>query len=279
MTVRSAREAIALLIELAQTGEIDPWDVDVILAIDRFLGQTVTDTTADLPQSGQAFLWASMLILLKADTLEQFERQPEEESEEPLEEEPDWDEMVQLELVDERPIPLEHRLRRRTAAPAPRKRRVTLQEFIHQIQEIAAYIETAPPPTPRPTPPRQVPRREAAREIAALAHNENLTELAGKLERLLLERFPVLQNRADWLDLERLLEWWTQTQPPDACESITPHLPSDRHERVGVFWALLLLSAQSKVELVQERFYQDLSIRLLASEGAIAAEVPNSVKS
>ncbi|MEO0948420.1 MAG: segregation/condensation protein A [Cyanobacteria bacterium J06641_5] len=278
MTVRSAREAIALLIELAQTGEIDPWDVDVILAIDRFLGQTVTDATADLPQSGQAFLWASMLVLLKADTLEQFERQPEDTEELP-EEEPDWDEMVQLELVDERPIPLEHRLRRRTAAPAPRKRRVTLQEFIHQIQEIAAYIETAPPPTPRPAPPRQVPRREAARTIAALAHNENLTELAGKLENLLLERFPALQNRTDWLDLERLLEWWTQTQPSTARESATPGLPSDRHERVGVFWALLLLSAQSKVELVQERFYQDLSVRLLAVEGTIAAESSNSVKS
>jgi len=35
------------------------------------------------------------------------------------------------------------------------------------------------------------------------------------------------------------------------------------HDRVGVFWALLLLSAQSKVELLQEEFYQDLKIRAL----------------
>jgi chromatin segregation and condensation protein Rec8/ScpA/Scc1 (kleisin family) len=34
-------------------------------------------------------------------------------------------------------------------------------------------------------------------------------------------------------------------------------------DRVGVFWALLLLSAQSKVELSQEEFYQDLKIRAL----------------
>jgi segregation and condensation protein A len=34
-------------------------------------------------------------------------------------------------------------------------------------------------------------------------------------------------------------------------------------DRVGVFWALLLLSAQSKVELYQEEFYQDLKIRAL----------------
>ncbi|MGB8691425.1 MAG: segregation/condensation protein A, partial [Microcoleus sp.] len=41
------------------------------------------------------------------------------------------------------------------------------------------------------------------------------------------------------------------------------HLPN--HDRVGIFWALLLLSAQSKVELVQEEFYRDLKIRALSS--------------
>lgn len=274
MTVRSAREAIALLIELAQTGEIDPWDVDVILAIDRFLGQAPSDT-ADLPQSGQAFLWASMLVLLKADTLEAFERQPEaEDSEADFDDEPNWDEMVQLELIGDRPIPLEHRLHRRAAAPAPRKRRVTLQEFIVQIQEISEFIDAAPPPAPRRVAPRPVPQREAARTIAALAHDENLTELAGELESLLIARFPALQAHTDWLELDRLLEWWVQSQ---ARANEEHH--GDRHARVGVFWALLLLSAQSKVELVQERFYQDLSVRLLVSEGAIAAEEPNPVAS
>lgn len=274
MTVRSAREAIALLIELAQTGEIDPWDVDVILAVDRFMGQA-DGVAVDLPQSGQAFLWASMLVLLKADTLEQFEGQPTTEAE-ALDDGAAWDEPIQLEFVGERPVPLEQRLRRRPVAPAPRKRRVTLQEFIQQIQEIAEFIETAPPPTPRRAAPRSVPRREAARTIAALAHDENLTELAGKLEGLLLARFPSLRERTDWLDLERLLEWWAQTQT--AAVAPAPDRSGDRHDRVGVFWALLLLSAQSKVELVQERFYQDLSVRLLFAEDSVAAREPESVK-
>ncbi len=274
MTVRSAREAIALLIELAQTGEIDPWDVDVILAVDRFMGQA-NGKAADLPQSGQAFLWASMLVLLKADTLEQFERQPSTDALEPADFDDwndDWNELVQLELVGERPIPLEHRLRRRPAPPAPRKRRVTLQEFIQQIQEIAEFIESAPAPTPRRVAPRPIPHQEAARTIAALAHDENLTELASELEALLLGRFPMLQDRTDWLDLERLLEWWAQTQ------KVPSSGHSNRHDRVGVFWALLLLSAQSKVELVQERFYQDLSVRLLATEEVIAVLEPESVE-
>ncbi|HEY9751179.1 MAG TPA: segregation/condensation protein A, partial [Allocoleopsis sp.] len=78
MVLSLAQSAIALLTELAERGEIDPWDVQVIEVIDRFLSElTPSDTTemsratyeADLSRSGQAFLYASMLVLLKADTL------------------------------------------------------------------------------------------------------------------------------------------------------------------------------------------------------------------
>ncbi|MBE9020143.1 segregation/condensation protein A, partial [Chroococcidiopsidales cyanobacterium LEGE 13417] len=63
-------EGIALLIELAQRGEIDPWDVRVIEAIDRYLNallaaQEITPGSyeSNLSQSGQAFLLASLLVL------------------------------------------------------------------------------------------------------------------------------------------------------------------------------------------------------------------------
>ena len=69
-------EGIALLIDLAQRGEIDPWDVQVIDVIDRYLSKLTppeesssSNNFAELSQSGQAFLYASMLVLLKADSL------------------------------------------------------------------------------------------------------------------------------------------------------------------------------------------------------------------
>ena len=72
-----ASEAIAVLIDLAQKGEINPWDVQVIEIIDRFLAElnlkeshTIDILDQDLSHSGQVMLWASMLVLLKADTLE-----------------------------------------------------------------------------------------------------------------------------------------------------------------------------------------------------------------
>lgn len=288
MTETPANEAIALLIDLAQRGEIDPWDVQVIEVIDRYLSGLALDPQAqagqrdaDLSQSGQAFLWASMLVLLKADTLARL-GEPEV-----------------LEIIDEEeelegggtrlPLHLERHLRRRAAAPPPKKRPVTLAELIEQLQQMAAQLDENSL-SPRPKPPRAVSRTQTAQAIAHLAHDENLTEIAARLEVFLYRHWQQLSAGKDWLNLDQLLEWWTlpsvaldDAQPrsfgniPNLRDSDETNADADLNlsdsgfdptvhrtdDRVGVFWALLLLSAQSKVELSQEEFYQDLHIRKL----------------
>jgi segregation and condensation protein A len=264
MTSTPAQRAIALLIDLAQQGKINPWDVQVIEVIDRFLseidltGQTdFTRQKADLPQSGQAFLWASMLVLLKADTLEANENRGEAEEDIAIEgdfqEEENQPSLVRLHL--------EQHIRRRSCAVPPRRRRVTLQELIEQIQKMATEIEGEPSRS-RYTANRSVSRREAARAIASLAHNENLTEVAAQLEKFLIFDWPVLAPEQTDVDLDRLLEWWSEVIENSESLSISSD-ESKTHDRVGVFWGLLLLSAQSKVELSQVEFYQDLKIRPL----------------
>ena len=75
------KEAIAMLIDLAESGEIDPWDVQVIDVVDRFLSRLISDDRRDLYESGQALLYASMLVLLKAQTLSQAITEPLESEE------------------------------------------------------------------------------------------------------------------------------------------------------------------------------------------------------
>ena len=260
MTITPAQEAIANLIDLAEKGEIDPWDVPVINIIDRFLAElgligetTAPQQEADLPRSGQAFLWASMLVLFKADSLNQLEEELAEiESEEFFEEE--------IFEAQRRSLPanLEQHLRRRTSVQPLGKRRVTLQELIEQLEHIAAEIEAA---ATDGTPRRSKRSRSAAiKAIAQLAHNENLTELAAQLESFLYLNLTQLTSDRDYVDWEQLLQKWKLKE--STLESTPEHSDSDR---AGVFWALLLLSAQSKVELFQEEFYQDLSIRPLNS--------------
>ncbi len=261
MTILPAQKAIANLIDSAERGEIDPWDVPVIEIIDRFLtelgltGTVVSPTQeANLPQSGQAFLWASMLVLLKADTLEILQAVEEVEEEEG---EIGWDE---IEPHNSLPSALEDQIRRRSTLQPLGKRKVTLPELIEQLEYIAAEIESVSSNS-RPKKKSVSSRRAAMKAIAKLAHNENLTELALQLEHFLYLDFPqIAANRnEEFLDWEHLLQWWQKSQNQD---SVTSNQDS-RTDRAAIFWALLLLSSQSKVELSQEEFYQDLSLRPL----------------
>lgn len=254
-------ETITHLIHQAQRGEIDPWDVQVIEVIDRYLELMAPQATArgyeaDLSQSGQAFLSASMLVLFKANTLMQLQSAVDEQ-EATLD-----DALLESEdgiLHQGQRLQLERHIRRRPAAMPPPKRRVTLQELIEQLQLMANQLKQVQKAS-KPARPRRQPSIQTMRAALELAHQENLTEVAGELEQVLQLSATELHSEQNWLNLEQLVELWTQSKhsqaSPSAHESEHSHL-------VSVFWALLLLSAQSKVELFQEEFYQEVKIRLL----------------
>ena len=278
MPLALAQDAITLLMDLAERGEVDPWDVKVIDVIDRFLSElNPTIGTgrelyeANLSQSGQAFLYASMLLLLKAENLTQTDLSEAEDTEEEF---ADCGE----ELGSALPPYLERRLSRRAVAQPPRRRRVTLKELITQLQTIAAALEEAP--VRRRPPARPQSRKQAIRAIAQLAHQENLSEMALVLEQFFAEHWASTALAQDWLDFELLLEMWaqikSQSSNPDL-DNEAEATASPQHDRVGVFWALLLLSAQSKVELLQEEFYSDLKIRLLEPPPTVQPALPNGL--
>lgn len=268
MPLAIAQDAIALLIDLAERGEIDPWDVKVIDVIDRFLTElaplsatTQTAYEVNLSRSGQAFLYASMLVLLKADSLTQVDSAAELDQ--------SFDQMLDEDRETETlsPLPpfLERQLRRRAVAQPIQRRQVTLHDLIDQLQTIAdALTDTTSRPR-RLRRPRPQSRRQAIQTIVELAHNENLTEMAVALAQFLSDQWDKLQPNQGWLDFELLLEFWTQEiayHPSGGSPSVTGS-ELTTHDRVGIFWALLLLASQSKVELAQEVFYRDLKVRIL----------------
>jgi segregation and condensation protein A len=244
---------IAMLIDLAQQGEINPWDVQVIDVIDRHLKHLLQTTDsqepeANLSQSGQAFVWAAMLVLLKAHTLEAT---PD------AEEESDWE----LEVLDASgsrivrlPSNLEDCLKRRHTAQPIAKRPITLNDVIAQLHQIASTLDDKPE---RQTFKRVKPLSTSAatQTIVGLAHQENLTEIAKDLERFMTSKGEKWLLAQRWIDLEQLVDIWASDRSSQA--------HGGTKDRVGIFWALLLLSAQSKVELSQEEFYQEIQVRAI----------------
>lgn len=269
MSVSLAQSAIAFLIDLAEKGEIDPWDVKVIDVIDRFLKTLKTEPAAlpasgrspyeaSLSESGKAFLYASMLVLLKADTLVRAEM---DEAEADLEAEAFFDEADEFAQM---PLPrnLEQHLHRRAIAPPPERRQVTLNELIEQLETIAAVISDQPART-RARRASPVPKRHAVRAITQLAHQENLSEIAEALEAFLDQYWDEIEGSLSWLNFEELLVEWPKHRPEQESHTAESPEAAEIHEKVGVFWGLLYLSAQSKVELSQEELYGDLWVRNL----------------
>jgi segregation and condensation protein A len=262
-------ETIKQLIYQAEQGEIDPWDVQVIEVIDRFLELMAPETTTrgyetDLSQSGQAFLSASMLVLFKANTLMQMQASVDEEDllDELLPEGEDGG------LYSTPRLQLERALRRRPAAMPPPKRRVTLPELIEQLRIMADQLQKVQRKEVEKAPRTRTSTNSVRtmRQALDLAHQENLTEVASELEQLLYRSASELLLEQEWIDLEKLVELWQNAKQP--VHVLSGHHESPNSQRVGIFWALLLLSAQSKVELYQEEFYQEIKIRLLTSVSA-----------
>lgn len=251
-----ASQAIELLIELSQKGEINPWDVQVIEVIDRFLAELgINDQnnhdiqTADLSQSGQVMLWASMLVFFKAETLEKLSQQDDDN--ENLE---DLEEDSELEAIRRnfRNSDLDKHIKRRISAPPPKTRKVTLEELITQLQAMESELQDKKitHDLPLNKTKRGYTRKQALQTITELAHNENLTELAQQINEFLTVN--LLKNNHDGnIQLDDLVTHWRDYQQEKL------------EDKVGIFWALLLLSSQSKVELYQEEFYQDLDIKLI----------------
>ena len=59
-------EPVELLVQLAEEGEIDPWDIDVVTVTDKFLDRL---DDADLRTGGRALFYASVLLRMKSDAM------------------------------------------------------------------------------------------------------------------------------------------------------------------------------------------------------------------
>ncbi len=266
-----ARLAIRLLQDAAQRGDLDPWDVDVISVVDGFLDQLrqrieVPRQIAaqsksyggsferDLAESSEAFLAASVLVGLKAEVLEADIFPPEPLEEDSLE--LDFSEQAWLDNSFQLPKRPERHLFRRPVAPPPLRRPVTLGELIEQLESIAEQLETDALHQRRRNRIKRFSEKEAIAQVTALAHREKLPETTAALGVFLNGWDQALH----WVDFEYLVGHWSNIANAD--------LDTDR---VGVFWALLFLCSQGKVELEQDgSIYAPLRLKRILSPGTIA---------
>jgi len=122
-------EPVELLVQLAEEGEIDPWDIDVVRVTDTFLDRL---DEADLRTGGRALFYASVLLRMKSDVL-WADQEPEAEPEaEPWEMTPaDGEVPPAQDPFAELEREMDRRIERKRARGTPE----TLDELVRDLRE------------------------------------------------------------------------------------------------------------------------------------------------
>ena len=254
---------IKFLQDAAGKGDLDPWDIDVISVIDSFLEQyTHTFENAanppdsyhkDLSETSEAFFAASVLVNLKAQVLES-----DVFNENSSDYEDDFDDNDQDWIDQEFDIPKypEKYLRRRSVANPILKRTTTLGELVSQLESIAEVIETQDLLLMKRKRNKKFSDKALISQVQSLAHREKLPETTKELGRFIDGWEKALQ----WTDFEFLVKKWQTVVKKDLDK-----------DRLGVFWALLFLSSENKIEIKQiNSLYGPIQIKRIIPKGGLA---------
>ena len=254
---------IKFLQDAASRGELDPWDIDVISVIDSFLDQfnqklinssySHNSYERDLSETSEAFFAASVLVNLKAQVLES-DVFPEES----LEYEEDAELIDQSWLNQSFDIPKypERYLIRRSVAQPIIKRSTTLGELVSQLESIAETIETEDILLMKRKRSKKYSDRALIDQVKSLAHREKLPETTKALGKF-IDKW---EKALHWVDFEYLVIKWKTVAKKDLDK-----------DRLGVFWALLFLSSQNRIELKQTHsLYGPIKLKRVLPEGGLA---------
>ena len=257
------RLLIKFLQDAAGRGDLDPWDIDVISVIDSFLEQfnhnlqyssnNQTSYQKDLSETSEAFFAASVLVNLKAQVLESDVFQEETLG---YEEEIGMDNQEWINQGFDMPKYPEKYLRRRSVAQPVIKRTSTLGELVSQLESIAEIIETQDLLLMKRKRNKKYSDKVLISKVQSLAHREKLPETTKALGKFLDGWEKALQ----WTDFEYLVNKWQTVVKSDLDK-----------DRLGVFWALLFLSSENKIELKQQySLYGPIQIKRIIPDGELA---------
>ena len=65
-----SEEPVEILVQMAERGEIDPWNIDIVEVTDRFLAELERRRELDLRVSGRTLFYSSVLLRMKSEYLD-----------------------------------------------------------------------------------------------------------------------------------------------------------------------------------------------------------------
>lgn len=238
----STVDGIEILVKLAETGQIDPKNIDIIDVTDKFLQAIAAAPKENLRQSGKILFHASVLLRMKAEALLAVAAGELNQTDDFLDFSEEDGSIIydSQKQVAGRQITL-HDLERalvRRAQRQARQRKVTLEQLIEALKEAERIDKSRRERTPRA-------RIELAGQIEVndvddileLAHDEDIEAVIERIESIILKSAP----QGELIALVQLVA-----------------MLGGKGDWVDAFLALLFLSNAGKITLEQDLFYGPL---------------------
>jgi len=257
-----APEPVEVLVQLADDGEIDPWDIDVVQVTDKFLDAI---DGSDLRTSGRALFYASVLVRMKSDAMLGTD-EPDEDPVEP------WERAMSGDDPIDEPDPfaaleseMDRRLERRRARGMPQ----TLDELVRDLRDAerdtwwkeSREYDTSGSPKGFQRGTQELDYRggddmrlddePSAADVTGTAHGEQIDEIIEDVFAAVREQYDKGREEVLYREVE-----------------------SAGGSRVETFLGLLFLAHRGRVRLQQDDLFGDLWIQdpsaVSGSEEALA---------
>mgnify|MGYP000858030423 FL=1 len=232
-------EPVEILAGMAERGEVDPWNIDIVDVTDRFLAELDRRKELDLRVSGRTLFYAACLLRLKSDYLDGWDGDGDEEFFVDEEDESfadlgfDFESAGDIEPMDR----LEREIQRRLGRKSLRKRPpVTLYELIKQLK--TAEKEQRRRQRRRVPAPREPDLNLSAGDVVAVAHDEGYQ----KAVSVVMEEFRRATRDGD---------------DPLTLDGLSGAMGRTRRE---VYIPLLFLMLEGKLALWQDEFFGEVYI-------------------
>ncbi len=233
-------DGIEILVNMAKSGKIDPWNVDIVEVTDKYLMHLFQSKAQNLRLTGRTLLFAAILLKLKSNVLEgidvlDFEPQHEDEF--------NYDDEMPLDYEEEyiptnNVISIDEVLQRRTSVRLNHNRVVTLRDLIRQLEFYEMLDKKQSLKNAHERAKRRVQNyaKLSPDDIINLAHDEYIENGVQRLKANLCE----ILNRQDKIELNELTLLGM--------------------DKMSAYISLLFLTVESDYDLEQDEFYGDLYV-------------------
>nr|WP_292370194.1 segregation/condensation protein A [Methanoregula sp. UBA64] len=231
------KDPVEILVGLAERGEIDPWNIDIIEVTDRFLSELERCRQLNLQISGRTLFYAATLLRMKSEQLDVASDDEEGDGEDgdyDVTEDPDFADESRLGPIER----LEREIQRRLDRKNLRKSPVTLFELIIELKNLEKEERRR-----RRLPPPDEDYLVEADDVVSIAHEEGYQDSSRQIiEECLANADPT-----------------TEITLAELCKDLGWKLPE-------VYLPLLFIALDGRCSIRQEEFFGDVYVQVVKED-------------